>query len=108
MSESRASDTCSNNDDVNVAVAVEGSAFSGGGCDVLRARSRGSGRSGIFLPYENQIVERNEAQHGAYDASKRVGVPHFEEPLRNGDDGAVCCVPSLSLYICFAGLVAAM
>lgn len=82
MSESGASDTSSDDNDVNVGVAVEGSAFTGGGCDVLRGLSGGGGigggRSG---PWENQIVESNEGEHGANGPSEHVRVHHFERNL---------------------------
>lgn len=100
MSESGAGDTSSDNNDVNVAVATRGSAFSGGGGDIFRAASGiGLRRMATVLPRESEIAKRDEAEHGAYDPSEHVQVHHCDEPLGHDDNGAML---SLSLFLFLA------
>ena len=104
MSESGAGDTSSDNNDVNVAVATRGSAFSGGGGDIFRAASGiGLRRMATVLPRESEIAKRDEAEHGAYDPSEHVGVHHCDEPLGYDDDVEVFSLSlSLSLFLFLA------
>jgi hypothetical protein len=52
VSESGASNTGTNNDDINVTVRIKRSTFSGGGCNVL-----GGGCFRAILTREKEIVE---------------------------------------------------
>lgn len=79
VSESGAGDTSTDNDDINVAVWIKRSAFSGGGCNVL---SGGGCCIGMVFTREKEIVECSEGDEGACDPPETVGVDHFERKLK--------------------------
>jgi hypothetical protein len=77
VSESSASDACSDDDDVDV--SFTGSAFSvSGGGDALHAlASRLRRNSGTFLLGHKAIINRHKPQHRGQDPSKQALIHHF-------------------------------
>jgi len=78
VSESRAGDTGTDNDDINVAVWIKRSAFSGSGGNVLGGCCIGIG---MVFTREKEIVECSEGDEGACDPPESIGVYHFERKL---------------------------
>lgn len=111
VSQSGASNTSSNDDDVNVTIAGSGSAFSASGGYAFHALRRGLRGNDTVLPGKNHIVERNEAEHRAKDPNKRVLICHFgmriraTSRMRRRTTRAAAATMALALDVlpCFAG-----
>jgi len=71
VGESRAGDTGTDNDDIDVAVWIQRSAFSGSGGNVL------GGCIGMVFTREKEIVECSEGDEGACEPPESIGVDHF-------------------------------
>lgn len=91
VSQSRASNTSSDDDDVDLAVVGSGSAFSRSGGYTLHALRRRLGGNDAVFPGKNQTVEGNEAEHRAEDPTERALICHIGMQIqlpRGYDDAA--------------------